>query len=118
VVREGGYWINHGLPQYVAIDWKPKPEAGCKIQNTACGCTSGIILWLKLVETAELESAHAEVDPNTGLLHGMKLLKFLVMPLVRTGCIICADSYFASIPAAAEIKRLGLYFIGVVKTAP
>ena len=47
----------------------------------------------------------------------MKVLKFLVMPWVRAGRIVCADSYFASVPAAAELKRLGLYFIGVVKTA-
>jgi hypothetical protein len=38
------------------------------------------MLQLKLVETAELESAHAEVDANTGLLHGTKVLKFLARP--------------------------------------
>jgi hypothetical protein len=81
---KGGYWINHGLPQYVAI------EAGCEIQNTECG-RSGIMLRLKLVETAESESAHAEVDADTGLLHGKKVPKFLVMPWVRTGHIVCAD---------------------------
>jgi hypothetical protein len=48
----------------------------------------------------------------------MKVLKFLVMPWVSTGYIVCADSYFASVSAAAEMKRLGLvHFIGVVKTA-
>jgi hypothetical protein len=48
----------------------------------------------------------------------MKVLKFLVIPWVRTGCIVCADSYFAPVSAAAELKRLGLvHFIGVVKTA-
>jgi hypothetical protein len=93
-----------------------KPEVGCEIQNTACG-RSGIMLRLKLVETAESERAHAEVDADTGLLHGTKVLKFLVMPWVRTGRIVCADSYFASIPVAAELRRLGLHFIGVVKTA-
>ena len=80
---KGGYWINHGLPQCVAID--RKPEAGCEIQNTACS-HSGIMLRLKLVETAESESAHAQLDADTGLLHGTKVLKFLVMPWIRTGC--------------------------------
>jgi hypothetical protein len=98
----------------MAID--RKPEAGCEIQNTACG-RSGIMLQLKLVKTAESESAHAEVDANTGLLHGTEVLKFLLMPWVRTGRIVCADSYVASVPAAAELKRLGLHFIEVVKTA-
>ena len=76
-MTRGAYWINHGLPQYVAID--RKPEAGYEIQNTTCG-PSGIMLQLKLAETAELESAHAEVDANTGLLHGTKVLKFLARP--------------------------------------
>ncbi len=38
---QGGHWINHGLPQNVAID--RKPENGCEIQNAACGC-SGVML--------------------------------------------------------------------------
>ena len=37
----GGHWINHGLPQYIAID--RKPENGCEIQNAACG-VSGVML--------------------------------------------------------------------------
>ena len=32
---QGGHWINHGLPMYVAIDCKS--ENGCEIQNVACG---------------------------------------------------------------------------------
>ena len=75
------------------------------------------MLRLKLVKTAESESTHAEVDVNAGLLHGTKVLKFLVMPWIRIGRIVCADLYFVSVPAAAEMKRLGLNFIGVVKTA-
>jgi hypothetical protein len=30
-----GHWINHSLPQFVAIDRTPKN--GCQIQNAACG---------------------------------------------------------------------------------
>jgi hypothetical protein len=70
------------------------------------------------VKMAELESTHnAEVDADTGLLHGIKVLTLLVMPWVRIGHIICADSYFALVPAAAELKRLELHFIGAMKTA-
>ena len=39
----GSYWINVGLPMYVAID--RKPENGCEIQNSACG-KSGVMLRL------------------------------------------------------------------------
>ena len=31
--------------------------------------------------------------------------------------VVCADSYFASVGAAEELKRIGLRFISVVKTA-
>jgi hypothetical protein len=110
---QGGYWINHGLPQYIAID--RKPEFGCEIQNSCCG-RSGIMLRLKLVKTMEEEHAHAQPGDG-GLLHGTAVLKFLVLPWARTDRIVCADSYFASVGTLKELKRIGLRFIGVVKTA-
>ena len=109
----GGYWINMGLPQYVAID--RKPENGCEIQNAACG-RSGVMLRLKLVETAESEDQNLQ-QGEEGLLHGTVILKYLVAPWFRTNRIVCADSYFASVSCAEELNRLGLKFIGVVKTA-
>jgi hypothetical protein len=47
---QGGYWINHGPPDYEAID--REPENGAEIQNAACG-RSGIMLSLKLVTSIE-----------------------------------------------------------------
>ena len=44
----GGYWINIGIPQYVAID--RKPENGCEIQNAGDG-VSGVMMRLKLVDS-------------------------------------------------------------------
>ena len=32
--------------------------------------------------------------------------------------MVCADSYFASVSTEKELMRLGMRFIGVVKTAP
>ena len=110
---QGGDWINHGLPMYVAID--RKPENGCEIQNSACG-VSGVMLRLKLVRTAQEENAHLRENKD-GLLHGTAVLKQLVFPWSFTGRVVCADSYFASVTAARELKRMGLRFIGVVKTA-
>ena len=113
----GGHWINAGLPCYVAID--RKPENGCEIQNSACG-VSGIMLRLKLVKNVEAEEA-SQQDPdreeNEGLIHGCVVLKDLVEPWYDSGRVICADSYFASVSTAVETARLGLRFIGVVKTA-
>jgi Transposase IS4 len=113
----GGHWINHGLPQYIAID--RKPENGCEIQNAACG-VSGVMLRLKLVKGVNLPGVDEEnfADNNDrSLLHGTQVLKHVVSPWFGSNRIVCADSYFASVGAAKELFRLGLRFIGVVKTA-
>ena len=38
------------------------------------------------------------------------------MPWANTDRIVCADSYFASVPAAEELWKHGIRFIGVIKT--
>ena len=110
---QGGHWINHGLPMYVAID--RKPENGCEIQNAACG-HSGVMIQLKVIKTAEEENASAGTDDD-GNNHGTNVLKFLVEPWVRTDHCVCADSYFVSINAVTVMRTMGLCFIGVVKMA-
>lgn len=119
---QGGDWINHGLPMYVAID--RKPENGCEIQNAACG-RSGVMLQLKLVKTLveqqnEEDLSIEETDrarEQDGVLHGTKVLKELIAPWAQSDRLICADSYFASVGAVEELARMRLRFIGVVKTA-
>ena len=108
--------INHGLPQYVAID--RKPENGCEIQNAACG-RSGVMLRLKLVKGVNLPGSEDEVfgSNEESLLHGTNVLKHVVSPWFGSNRIVCADSYFASVGAAKELFCNGLRFIGVVKTA-
>ncbi len=90
---QGGYWINHGLPQYIAID--RKPEFGCEIQNSCCG-RSGIMMRLKLVKTMEEQNTHIQPGDD-GLLHGTAVLKYLVLPWARTDRIMRAVFYFASV---------------------
>ena len=110
-----GHWINTGLPCYVAID--RKPENGCEIQNSACG-KSGIMLRLKLVKNAEAEGEGDGLQEDSeGLIHGCVVLKELVKPWYNSNRTVCADSYFASVSTALELGKLGLRFIGVVKTA-
>jgi hypothetical protein len=41
----------------------------------------------------------------------------LVSPWARTGRVVVADSYYTSVEAAKELYKIGLRFIGVVKTA-
>ena len=50
---QGGTWINHGLPMYVAMD--RKPEDGCEIQD-ACDGNSGVMMRLVLVKSEKEET--------------------------------------------------------------
>ena len=111
---QGGDWINHGLPMYVAID--RKPENGCEIQNAACG-RSGVMLRLKLVKTKVEETSNQEEDHDDDMLHGTEILLLLIEPWNFSDRIVCADSYFASVMAANELLKVKMRFIGVVKTA-
>ena len=72
---QGGHWISHGLPMYVAIDGKP--ENGCEIQNECCG-RSSIMMRIKLVKTSEEELTHTIPDAETGLLHSTCVLLYLI----------------------------------------
>jgi hypothetical protein len=89
--RQGGHWINHGLPQYVTND--RKPENGCEIQNGACGMR-GVMLRLKLVQGADLPGSE-EVQFGNNSLHGSNVLKHIVSPWFGSNRIVCADSYSA-----------------------
>ena len=109
----GGNWINIGLPMYVSID--RKPESGCEIQNAACGI-SGVMLRLLLV-TSEEDSDLSLIEREDGIPHGTHILKYLTLPWANSGRGVCADSYFASVTSAEELMKIGLRFIGVVKTA-
>ena len=46
------------------------------------------------------------------MLHGTRVLKFLVEPWFFTDHVVCADSYFASVPEAEELMKMKLRFIG------
>ena len=95
---------------YVAID--RKPENGAEIQDASCG-VSGIMIRLKIVKGV----VDREADDNHEMLHGAKVLLELVLPWINTNRLVCADSYFASVPAAILLHDNGLKFVGVVKTA-
>jgi hypothetical protein len=57
------------------------------------------------------------MENSDGLAHGTSILKYLMLPWANSGRGLCADSYFASVASAEEMMRLGIRFIGVVKTA-
>ena len=75
------------------------------------------MLRIRLVKTAEERETEHSNTGDDGLLHGTQVLKTLVAPWTNSNIIVCADSYFASVGCCKELKRIGLCFIGVVKTA-
>jgi hypothetical protein len=100
---QGGHWINHGLPIYVAIDIKP--ENGCEIQKLACG-KSVVMLRLKIVKSMEEETRvieHGNDNNESELLHGPKVLKYLIDPWAFTYRVVCEDSYLDSVGAATKL---------------
>ena len=70
---------------------------------------------LRIVKSAKNEEE--QQDDRDNLPHGTKVLKELVMSWANTDRIVCADSYFASVPTAEELWNHGICFIGVIKTA-
>ena len=79
-----------------------------------------MILQLKLVKNIQEEvKAELGLESSNGddLIHGCKVLKELTEPWYHTHRLVCVDSYFSSVSTAKELMRLGVRFIGVVKTA-
>ena len=95
---QGGNWINLGLSMYVAID--RKPDNGAEIHNSAYG-RSGIMMLIRIVKSAKNEEEYQDDRDNPP--HGTKVLKELVMPWANMDRIVCADSYFTSMPAAKKL---------------
>ena len=79
-----------------------------------------MMLLLKPVKNIQ-EEVKSELGQESGngddLIHGCKVMKELIEPWYHTHRVVCDDSYFASVSTAKELMRLGMRFIGVVKTA-
>ena len=86
---QGGHWINHVLPMYVSID--RKPENGCEIQNACCG-RSSVMMRIKLEKNAEEELTHTIPDAETVLLHGTRVLLYLIAPWTYSSRTVVGDS--------------------------
>lgn len=112
----GGGYIDDGLPMYVAME--RKPDNGAELQNLA-DVTSGVMLRLKIVKSAQEERAAAADDDGDNDEaeggKGTRVLLDLTAPWHDTGRLVTADAYFASVEAALAMKAKGLFFIGNVK---
>ena len=51
------------------------------------------------------------------MLHRTKVVKELIEPWIYSGRLVYGDMYFASFGCVEVIVRVGMQFIGVVKTA-
>ena len=79
------------------VEMYRKPENGEGIHNAAYG-QSGFMMRLRIVKSARHEAEQEYYEEN--LPHGTQVLKELVLPWANMDSIVCADSYFASVPAA------------------
>ena len=73
------------------------------------------MIHLKLVKGSVDNKLLENEDP--GGLHGTRVTKQLFAPWRNSGKVVCADSYFTSVPCAIAMHDMGLRFIAVVKTA-
>ena len=98
-------------------DLERKPDKGCEIQTTCCA-QLGIMCRLKLVKTATANQEDRRSNGHAGSLNaGTCDLLDLVYPWANTDRVVVADSHFALVQAARELYKVGLRFIGVVKTS-
>jgi hypothetical protein len=100
------------MPHVTKIKRKPQ-GVGLEIKD-ACDVISGIMLRLELCEGKE---AMLEKPFQRELDSGTATLLRLTEPWWGTGRIVCADSAFASVKAAVALRKRGLHFLGLVKTA-
>lgn len=102
-----------GCPHVTKIIRKPN-GVGMEIKNL-CDVDSGVMLVLEIVGPKE-EMNDREYTAALGA--GTALLLRLSRQFAGSGRLVVADSAFASVKAAVEMKKKhGLDFIGLVKTA-
>jgi hypothetical protein len=70
----------------------------------------------RATDAAEATAA-TNSDIDLSLNSGTKDVLALVFPWARSGRVVVADSHFASVQTARELYKIGLRFIGCVKTA-
>jgi len=101
-----------GCP-HVQKEKRKRPDIGIEIKNVAC-VTVGIMLVLELVASAD--EMHGRAHWAEGFASTALLLR-LLQCFAGTGRTVLGNSAFASVQTAVHLfKRLGLFFIGLVKS--
>ena len=66
------------------------------IQNSVCG-QAVIMIWISIFKSARNDAEQG--DDKENIPHGTKVLKEIVLTWANMNMIVCADAYFASVPA-------------------
>ena len=101
-----------GMPTVMKIKRKPK-GVGCEVKTLA-DVASGIMVNLEINEGKEaMKEKRWQRELGAGTATTLRLSE----PWHGSGRIVCGDSWFASVKTAIELRRKGLFFTGIVKTA-
>ena len=101
-----------GMPTVMKIKRKPK-GVGCEVKTLA-DVASGIMVNLEINEGKEaMKEKRWQRELGAGTATTLRLSE----PWHGSGRIVCGDSWFASVKTALELRRKGLFFTGIVKTA-
>ncbi|CAG5033168.1 unnamed protein product [Parnassius apollo] len=107
-----GAYFKDGMPPVMKIKRKPK-GVGCEVK-TACNSNTKIMMRLEINESKEAISTKKwQREFGAGTATTLRLTE----PWRGSGKVIVGDSWFASVKTAVELFKVGLYFIGLVKTA-
>ncbi|EGZ15938.1 hypothetical protein PHYSODRAFT_509615 [Phytophthora sojae] len=106
-------YTHDGLPHVTKIARKPEGK-GTELKSLADG-DSGVLLGLELME-GTARQRRKEYCSEFG--EGTSVVLRLTEKYKGTGRTVVADSAFASVKTLVQLeKKLGLYFMGIVKTA-
>lgn len=107
-----GNYYEDGMPAVMKIKRKPK-GVGCEIK-TICDSTSRIMIGMEINEgKEEMKSKKWQKEFGAGTATTLRLTK----PWHGTGRIVIGDSWFGSLKTSFELRKRGLFFLGMVKTA-
>lgn len=107
-----GAWHINGCPHVSKIARKPE-TLSIEIRDLLC-TKSGIFLVLEIMEGKEVMSKLPGVKDHGA---GTAQLLRLTVNFQGRGFAVAGDSAFASVHAAVQLALVGVYFIGLIKTA-
>lgn len=107
-----GNYYRDGMPAVMKIKRKPK-GVGCEVKTIA-DSSSRIMIGMEINEGKD-SMIEKKLQKELGA--GTATVVRLTEPWHGTGRIVLGDSWFGSVNTAVQLKKRGLYFIGMVKTA-